>query len=150
MIIIPLDIILHYCLTKTSELTFIIYHNIRFEYFWMVVKTSMRALSYNDDVRACALTLFVPYPLCKFMLTSLFSYLWVWRISILTPYHFLSSDYVCVQLLYFFFLCLHAVETFFPFFFFIHAVPFPVSFCLQAGFVSYSSCVFVGIYFFYV
>ena len=69
MIIITLSIVLHYCLTKTSDLTFIRCHNVRLQSCCMVVTTSVRAPSWNDDICACALTRFSPYPLRKLRLT---------------------------------------------------------------------------------
>ena len=74
MNILPLSIVLHYCLTKTSDLTFIGCHNVRLQSCLMVVTTSMRAPSWRDDVRACAGTCFVPYLLNKFTLTLSLSY----------------------------------------------------------------------------
>ena len=56
MIIIPLSIVPHYCLNKTSDLTFIGCHNVRLQYCLMVVTTAVSATSWYDDVRACALT----------------------------------------------------------------------------------------------
>ena len=68
-----------------------------------------------------------------------FIYFWLWHLSILTPYHFLSMDYVCVRLvhLFLFFLCLHIVSC-------------PVSFCLHSGFDYFYSCIHVGLDFFLV
>ena len=119
----------------------------------MVVTTVVHAPSWHDNVRVCALTRFVPYPLYKFRLTSSFSYLWLRHISVLTPCHFLSADYVCVRLvhLFSFFLCLHAVETFFrTIFLCINVVSCLVSFYLHAGFDSFSSCLRVKLDFFLV
>ena len=56
MIIIYFSIVLYYCFTKTSELMFIGCHNVRLESCWMVVTASMHALSWHDDICACALT----------------------------------------------------------------------------------------------
>ena len=151
IIILPLSIVLYYCLTKTSYLTFIRCNNIRLQSFWMV--TSVRAPSWHDDVHACALTCFVPYPLHKFRLTLPFSYMWLCNIYVLTFCHVLSVDYVCVWIvnLFSFFLRLHAVETLFcTVFFCLHVVSCPVSFCLHAGFNSFSSCLHVGLDFFLV
>ena len=115
MIILPLSIVLNYFLTKTSGLTFIGCHNFRLQSCSMIGITSVHALSWHDNVRACAFTRFVPYPLCKFILTSSFSYLWLWNLSVLTSFHVLSAEYVRIRLvhLFSFFLRLHAVETFF-------------------------------------
>ena len=115
IIILPLSIVLHYCLTKTSNLTFIGCHNVWIQSCLMVMTTYMRALSWHDYVRAFALTCFVPYPLHKFRLTSSFSYLWLWYLFVLTLCRVLSAYYVCVQLVHIcsFFFCLHTVETFF-------------------------------------
>ena len=115
MIILPLYIFLHHCLTKTSDLIFIICHNVQIQSCCMVVKMSKCSPSWHDTICACTLTCFVPYPLHKFILTSSFYYLWLWHISFLTLYHLLSLDYVRVQLvnLFTFSLCLHNVETFF-------------------------------------
>ena len=59
----PLSIVLHYCLSNTSNLTFIGFHNILLQYCFMDVTASVCAPSWHDDVRVCALTRFVPYPL---------------------------------------------------------------------------------------
>ena len=125
MIILPLSIVLHYCLTKTSDLTFIGCHNVQLQSCLMVMTTSVRAPLWHDDVRVCALACFVPYPLHKFILTSSFFYFCLWHISVLMSYHFLSTEYVCVRLLHFSssllrtkFLCLHVVSC-------------SVSFCLR-------------------
>ena len=85
--------------------------------------TSMCAPTWHDDVCTCTLAQFVPYPLHKFRLTLSSYYLWQWHISVLTLYHSLSADYVCVRLVNFFFfsLCLKAAETF--------CLPFPLSPC---------------------
>ena len=76
----------------------------------------MRVPSWHDNIRTCTLTFFVPHPLHKLTLTSSFSYFSIWHLSVLKSYHFLSADYLCVQLVhvFFFFLCLHAVEIFPP------------------------------------
>ena len=58
-----------------SDLIFIGCHNVRLQSCLMVVTMSVRAPSWNDNVRACALTRFVPYKLHKFRLTLSFSYL---------------------------------------------------------------------------
>ena len=153
MIILPLSIVLHYFLTKTSELKFIVCHNVRLQYCSMVVTTSVRASSWHDDIHVCALMHFVPYPLLKFSLTLSFSYLWLWHLSVLTVYHVLSSDYLSVRLVHFFsfFLRLHAVETFFRIIFIcLHIVSCHVSLCLHAGFDYFSSCIHVGLDFFLV
>ena len=100
MIIIPLSIELHYCLTKNPDLTFIGCHNVRLQYCWMVVTTSVRAPSWHGDVPVCALTRFVPYPLHKFRLKSSFSYMWLCHISVLTSWHVLSTDYVRVRIVF--------------------------------------------------
>ena len=70
MIILPLSIVIHYCLTKTSYLTFIGFHSVQLQCCLMAVTISVRAPSWKDDVRACALTLFVPYKLRKLRLTN--------------------------------------------------------------------------------
>ena len=57
-------------------------------------------------------------------------------------------DYVHVLLVHFFsfFLCLHAVETFFRIIFLcLQVVSCPVSFYIHAGFDSFSSCLHVGL-----
>ena len=116
----------------------------------MFVTTSVRVPSWHNDVRACSLTRFVPYPLHKFRLTWWFYYLWLWHISVLKLYHFISAEYVCVQLvhLFFFFLCLHAVETFFcTIFVCLHVVSCPVSIYLHSGLDSFSSYLHFGLYF---
>ena len=56
MLILPFSILLHYSLTKTSDLTFTGCHNVRLKSCSMVMATSVRAPSWHDDVRACALT----------------------------------------------------------------------------------------------
>ena len=68
MNILFLSIVIHYCLIKTSDLTFIRCHNVQLQSCLMVVTTSVRAPSWHDDVCACALTRFVPYRLHKFNL----------------------------------------------------------------------------------
>ena len=118
----------------------------------MVVTTSVRAQSWDDDVHACALTPFVPYPLHKFRLTSSFSYFWPWHLSALTLCHVLSADYVCVRLVHFFsfFLRFHTVETIFrTILLCLHVVSCPVSFCLHTGFDYFSSSLHVGLNFFW-
>ena len=74
IIILSLSRVPHFGLTKTSELAFIRCHQVQLESYRMVVMTSMHAPSYHDDVRACALMVFVPYPLNKFILTWSFYY----------------------------------------------------------------------------
>ena len=114
---------------------------------------SVRAPSWHDEVRACALTRFVPYLLHKFIITSSFSYLWIWHISVLTSCQVLSAEYVRVQLVNFssFFLHLHAVEIFFcTIFLCLRVVSCPVSLFLHAGFDSFSSCLHTGINFFLI
>ena len=115
MIILPLSSLLHYCLTKTSKLTVVGYNNDTLQSCWMVVTTYVHAPSWHDGLCVCTLTHLVPYPLHKFILTSWFSYLWLWRIYVITWYHFLSADYFCVWLVHLFnySLCLHNVEAFF-------------------------------------
>ena len=56
MIILSLSVVIHYCLTKTSDLTFIRCHNVRLEKYQMVVTKSVRAPSCNENVCAWALT----------------------------------------------------------------------------------------------
>ena len=153
MIILPLSIVLHYCLTKKTALTFIGCHNAWLQSCLMVVATSVRVLLWHEDVRVCALTRFTPYPLHKFRLTSAFSYLWLCHISVLTSFNVLSADYISVRLvhLFSFLLRLHAVETFFrTILLCLHVVSCPVSFYLHAGFDSLSLCLHVGIDFFLV
>ena len=114
----------------------------------MVVTTSVRAPSWHDNVHAYALTCFVPYWLHKFRLTLLFSYLWLWNISVLTSYYFLSADYVCIQLLHLFscFLCLHALERLFcTIFICLHVVSCPVSFCIHDGLDYFYSSFHAGL-----
>ena len=151
MIILTLSIVLHYCFTKTSDLTFIRFHNVRLQYFFMVVTTSMRAPSWHDNVSACGITHFVPYQLHKFRLMLSLSYLWVWHLSVLTSCHIISTDYVRIQPVYFFsfFLRLHAVETYIcTIFLCLQVVSCPVSFCIHSGFDSFFSCLHVGLNFF--
>ena len=125
MIILTLSIVLNYCLTKTSNLTLIRYHNVQLHSCWMFVTTSVRALLWHDCIHVCALTRFVPYPLHKFRLASLFSCLWLWHHSVLNLYHLLSTDYVRIRLVHFssFFLCLYNVEAFFCIHGFVSQVP---------------------------
>ena len=152
MTILLLSIVLHCCLTKTSNLAFIGYHNVVI-FPLMVVTTSVHAPSWQDDTRVCALTRFVPYSLHKFRITSSFSYLWLWHLSVLTLCHVLSANYVSVRLvhLFSFLLCLHAVKKcFHTIFLCLHVVSFPVSLCIHAGFDYWSSCIHVGLYFFLV
>ena len=68
MSILFLSIVINYCLTKSSDLTFIRCHNFRLQSCLMVVTISVHATSWHDDVCACALTRFVPYRLHKFNL----------------------------------------------------------------------------------
>ena len=56
MIIPPLSIVLHYCITKISDLTFIRCNNVQLQYCLMAVITSVHAPSWHDNVHACALT----------------------------------------------------------------------------------------------
>ena len=65
MIINSLSIVIHYFLTKTPNLTFIGCHKV-----WL--KSYRMPPSWHDDTRACALTIFVPYTLHEFRLTSSF------------------------------------------------------------------------------
>ena len=112
---------------------FIGFHNVLLASYWMVVTTSLCVTSWHDNVRACALTVFVPYPLRKFILTSYFSYWWLWHLSVINPYHLLSADYVRVRLVHLsiFLLCIHAVSYLF-------------SSCLHYGFNSSSFCLQEG------
>ena len=149
MIILPLYIVINYCLTKTSELTFSVGHNVQLQLCSMGVTTSVRAQSWYDNVRVCSLTHFVSYPIHKFRLASSFSYLWLWHIFVLTLFHVLSADYICVRIvhLFYFFLCLHDVGKFLrTIFLCIHVVSCLVFFCIHAGFCSFSSCIHVGLY----
>ena len=102
-------------------MTFIGCHNVQLQSFLMVMATYVRAPLWYDDIRACALTLFVPYSLHKFRLTLSVSYFWLWHLSILLSCHVLSADYIRVRLvhLFFFFFRLHAVEMFFCTIFFV-------------------------------
>ena len=102
MIILLLCIVLHYYVNKTSDLTFIWCHNVWLQYFFMVVTTSLCSSSWYDNVHVCTLTRFVPYAWNKFRLMLSFSYFWVWHLSVLASFHVLSTDYVHVQLVYFF------------------------------------------------
>ena len=56
IIILPLSIVPHCFLTKTSNLMFIVCHNIRLQSCLMVVMRSVRAPSGHGDVCACAHT----------------------------------------------------------------------------------------------
>ena len=152
MIILRLYIVLCYCLTKTSYLTFIGCHSVQLQSCWMVVTRSVRTPSWHYDRHACDLMCFVLYPLHKFRLTLSF-FFWLWYISVFMSFHVLSADYVFVKLVYFFsfFLCFHAVEAFFcTIFLCLHVVSCPVTFCIHSGFNSFSSCLHVGLYFFLV
>ena len=139
MIIISLSIVLRHCLTKLSDWIFIRCHNVRLESYRMVVTTYIRALSWHDDVRACSLTDFVPYPLHKTRLMSSFSYWWIWNIYVLISYHLLSVDYVRIQLVHF---CL--------FFLFLHNLSCPFSPCLHTWFDSSYFCIHTGLNLFFV
>ena len=147
MVILPLSIAFHYCITKTSDLTFIGCHNVQIQPCLMVVTMSVCTLSWHEDVRVCVLNCFVPYLLHKFILTLSFSYLWLWNISVLTLYHFLPADYVYVRLvnLFLFYLCIQAMETFLLPPLCVHVVSWPVSFYLYSGFYYFSSCLHVGL-----
>ena len=70
--ILPLSIVLCYCLTKSSNLTFIGCHNVQLQSCSMVVTTSVRAPSWHGDIHMCTLTCFVRYPLHKFRLPTSF------------------------------------------------------------------------------
>ena len=122
MIIISLSIVSHFDLTKTTDLTFIGCHNVRLESYRMAVTSSVCASSWHDDANACTLTIFVPYPLNKFILTLSFSYWWLWHLSVLTVYHILSSFYVRILIVT---LCLFSP--------FLHSVFCLFSFCLHSG-----------------
>ena len=116
-------------------MTFIRCHNVQLQSCSMVITTFMRALSWHDDMRVCAVTRFVPYTLHKFRLTLSFSYLWLWHISVLTSCQFLFADYVLVRLVHLFslFLHIHAVEKCFcTICICLHVVSCPISFCLHA------------------
>ena len=136
MIILSLSIVPHYSLTKISDLTFIEYHNVCLEYYWMVVTTYVHAPSCHDDVHECALTVFVLYPPRKLRLKSSFSYWWLCNISVLT-YHILSVDYFWVLLVHLclVFLCIHAGSW--PLYFFLHTVFNSFSFYIQYEFDSF-------------
>ena len=119
----------------------------------MVVMTSVHAPSWHEDVHACTLTFFVPYPLHKFRLKSSCSYLWLWYLSVHMSCHILSADYVRVQLVYLFYFSfrLHAVETLFcTIFLCLHVVSCPVSFFIHSVFNYLSSYLHVGLDFFLV
>ena len=148
IIILPLYIVIHYCVTKTSDLTFIECHIVWLQYCSMVVTMSVCAPSWHDDIRVCSLMCFVPYPLHKFRLTSSFSYLWLWHISVVTSCHVLSAKNVRVRLVHFLscFLRLHAVEIYFrTILLCLHVVSCPVFFCLHTWFDYFSSCLHVGL-----
>ena len=138
IIVIYLSIVLHDCIIKTPDFTFIGCHNVRIESYRIVATASVCSPSWHEDVHVCDHIVFIPYPLRKFRLTSSFSYLWLWHIYVLT-YHLLSADYVCIQLVHFclFFLCLHAKS-------------FPFSSCIHAWFDSSSFCLHAGSDFFFV
>ena len=139
IIILPLSIVLHYCLNKTLELTFIGCHNIRLQPCSKVVTTSVHAPSWHDDVRACALTRFVPYPLHKFRLVAM-AYFCPFVVPCLI--HGLCPRTTCAFV--FFSLRLHAVEIFLrTIFLCLHDVSCPVSFCIHAGFDFFSPCIHV-------
>ena len=120
MNILSLYIIPHYCITKTSDFTSIVCHNVLLESCRMVGMTSMRAPSWHDDICVCALTVFVPYSIRKFILMFSFYYFWIWHISGLASYHVLSTDHIHIRLVPFclFFLCIHDVS--YPFSSYIH------------------------------
>ena len=56
MIILPLSVVLSYCLTKTSDLTFIGCHKVRLQSCLMVMTMSMCAPLWHDNVHVCAHT----------------------------------------------------------------------------------------------
>ena len=79
MIIIALYIVLNYRLTKTSDLTFIVCHNVRLQSCLMVATTSVRAPSWHDNVHACDLTHFshthyINSDLCRHLLFLAMAY----------------------------------------------------------------------------
>ena len=119
---------------KTPNLKFIICHNVQIASYHMVVTTSVYVPSWNDDIRACALTVFIPYPLCKFRLTLSFSYRWICHLSVYTLYHILSVDYVLVRLVHIFLSCLCLCTGSYPFFTCIHTGFDSSSFYLHGGF----------------
>ena len=96
IIILYFSFVLHECVTKNSEVTFIRCHNVILEFCGMVVTTSVNTPSWHENVCECALTLLYYIHLHKLILTLSFSYLWLWNPSILTPYHLLSPDNVRV------------------------------------------------------
>ena len=112
----------------------------------MVVTAYVCETSWHDDGRACALKFFAPYTQHKFRLTFSFTYLWLWHISVLTPYNFLSAEYVRVQLVNFLLFPLSPLcGDIFPFSLCLHVVSYPVSFCFHTGFDYLSSCIHVGL-----
>ena len=116
----------------------------------MVVTLSVRAPSWHDDVRACSLTQFIPYPLNNFRLMLPVSYLCLWYITVLTSYHYLYDEYVCVWLVHTFFIsiCIHFLEILFcTIFLYLHIFSCPVYFCLHAWFDSSPSFLHVGLNF---
>ena len=73
------------------------FYNVQLVYYWMIVTTSVCAPSWRNNVCACSLTVFVPYPLHTFRLMMSFSYWWLWHLSVLMSYHILSAYYVRVR-----------------------------------------------------
>ena len=74
MIIIYLSIIPHFGITKKSDLTFILFNSVQLKVYHMVVTMYVHAFLWHDDIRACTIMVFVPYPLRKFRLTPSFYY----------------------------------------------------------------------------
>ena len=54
MIVLPLSNVLHYCLTKTPDLTLIGCHNVQIQSCWMVVTASMSAHHHGTTTYVCA------------------------------------------------------------------------------------------------
>ena len=137
IIILSVSIFHHYCLTKTSDLTFIWCYNVWIEYCNMVVITFVHVPSCHDNIRACALTVFVPYPLCKYILMLSFSYWWLWGISVIISYHLLFTDHVRIWLIHFWLSFLYH-----------HTVSYNFSSYLKALFIVPSSFFTLGVIFY--
>ena len=147
MIILPLYIILHYCLTKNSDLMFIRCHNILLQSCLMVLTTSVSAISWHDKLRVCTITFFT------ISTTWIQTYVVILLLMAMAYFH----PYVVLSLIRG--LCLHTicalvflfplspcfVDIFCTVFLCLNVVSFPVSLCFHSEFDSFSSCLHVGL-----
>ena len=89
----------------------------------------------------CApLTVFLLYPLNKFIFTSSYSYSWLWHLSVFMLWHLFSANYFRVWPYNICFLLLFLHSGFYIFSFCIHAGFHLFSFCLHTVFDSSFFC----------